>query len=115
MGYRSEVLIALPLDKVEDFEKECPELIAMFDKPYVFNGLDKQPVGKVYKADWLKWFDDYPEVQEWDKWGREQESEDYRFVRAGEDSGDTEDYGEFGGNDIGVCTQTTILAPEPGD
>lgn len=118
MGYRSEVLIAIPLNKVEEFEQACPDLVAMLDKPYVFNGLDKPPAGKIYRTYWVKWYEndeDYPEVQQWDAWMRKQTPTDYRFVRVGDDSGDIENWGEFGGNAISVYTQTSISAPDPAD
>ena len=96
MGYRSRVAIAIRQDAVAEFEAACPVAVAeLFNAPYRIK-CDKAGTAQLYVVDSVKWYDDDPdfqEVAEIVRWMRDNDDELFRFVRAGEDSGDMEDRG----------------------
>jgi Fe-S-cluster formation regulator IscX/YfhJ len=50
---------------------------------------------RLYRGDWLKWYDDYPIVIAVRKYLRDLDPTEYRFIRIGEDINDVEDHGEL--------------------
>lgn len=104
MGYRSEVkcLINLKERDVEDVKKEIIDLVGedFFDE--IKTNKTKKLV--LCSADYIKWYDSYPEVRNFEIWMRKQ-SEKFsptnkgtiHFVRIGDDLDDIEEkcYGEM--------------------
>lgn len=89
MGYRSDITIAVPRDNtkfVEEFDK-------VNNKHHLFERSEKTAYGEplvVYSAEWVKWYEDYPDVRDYLNVLDLDEDGDIDFVRIGEDSDDTE-------------------------
>jgi len=81
MGYRSSVLVAIKKDKITD----------KFKKMEVLQGVDsitKFEDHYVFIWDYVKWYDDYPDVKEIMGFLNELDEGGYGFIRIGEDSDD---------------------------
>lgn len=92
MGYRSDVGLALPVKdaqllfkeyedkKVYNLMANCAE-----KRTFSFYGEDWE----YYLWDWLKWYEDYPDVKIIEDYMRSENSK-YCFIRLGEDLDDNE-------------------------
>lgn len=111
MGYRSEVAIAIAAEAVESFEAACPSILDEFGPGYDFNLSDGTPGGRCWDHKWIKWYESvlgpdddygYPGAWQWTEWLGGVDRSLYRFIRIGEDSDDSEDYGGFWACDMSM-------------
>tara|TARA_Y100001963_G_C6610738_1_gene366928 strand:- start:237 stop:596 length:360 start_codon:yes stop_codon:yes gene_type:complete len=102
MGYRSEVTLVLHnkiLPKFLDLlcsNEDAKELVLVHRDEYRTFDLDDE--GKdhlLIQWNWLKWYTGYGSVDAIEGFIKEQDEEHYRLVRAGENGGDIDEYGEF--------------------
>jgi hypothetical protein len=103
MGYRSEVAFVVP-ESAPRFE----EVENCFEDVIERDGC------RLYYATWIKWYEDYPIVQAVTDYlvslEDDGKSEDYLFIRLGEDYNDIEEEGEFWDNpfDLGWARKINI-------
>lgn len=114
MGYRSEVVIVVAAPLVAEFEQQCPTLCAVFDTQYRI-----EDEHKLYNADHIKWYDDFVEIQEWNRWqadrtnhGVSEVGDGYKFARVGEDDNDLEWCGDLD-VDVYIVLVRRISFPGP--
>ncbi len=107
MGYRSDIGLALTqsavqrmhqklntLDKNSEAFSVITDFIAYADKHYE----DADTKAKVYLWNYVKWYDDFKEVNFLEELMQELNEQDYLFIRIGEDYDDTEVRGDFWDN-----------------
>ncbi len=112
MGYYSDVAIALTkkaaallkakLTATQDAEKY------LFDHPALHN-IDDATGEELWRWNYVKWYDSYPDVDFVTGFLRELDDEDFLFIRVGEDVGDIERYGCFWENAFGLDVATSIV------
>lgn len=85
MGYRSQVAIVTKntVEWPEDVEKVLDEM----------GMVDTISDTKYFYSSYLKWYEEYADVQLVIKWLETLDDEDYAFLRIGEDSADIEEHG----------------------
>lgn len=89
MGYRSEVVIAFSPETYEGMPEHVKKaFLECFVKP-----AEQETSRVVFHHDFIKWYSDYEEVQEIEKYLRDLPEEDYAFVRLGESNEDVEYWG----------------------
>ena len=106
MGYRSTVVLAVSKEVLPQFlttlarSSETKDLCFAHADKKIDNYDDRG--GFLFMWDHIKWYDSYEEMQaitDFMDWCDEENDEDYRFVRTGEDMEDNESRG-YGFNDI---------------
>lgn len=85
MGYRSQVAIVTKdtVEWPEDVEKALNEI----------GNVDIGRNTKYFYVSYVKWYEEYADVQLVMKWLETLDDEDYAFLRIGEDSADIEEHG----------------------
>ena len=101
MGYYSDV--ALVVNEKVDVSPETQRIMRLLS----FDLAGRSEGCRLWIATTLKWYDSYPDIDHLVQWLRSLNDEDYRFLRIGEDIGDTEDLGSFYDNpfEIGIERQ----------
>ena len=103
MGYRSEVLLIVGPEVMPLFltalAREPKARVLCFQDRYQYEK-DYEEVGSMlFNWSWLKWYDSFDDIQAIEQFMDQCDTEDlyehYRFIRIGEDSGDTEERGGF--------------------
>ena len=107
MGYRSDIGLVLTQSAVQRMHKKLNTLnknseafsaitdfIAYADKYHE----DADTKAKVYLWNYVKWYDDFKEVNFLEELMQELNEQDYLFIRIGEDYDDTEVRGDFWDN-----------------
>ena len=127
MGYRSEVVLYVGPEVMPQFMvtmAKCSETRVMCFQDHERMIKDYQDIeGSIlFKWDWLKWYDSYPEVEaltDFMDWCEGEEvptgekdtegnaitvhaGECFRFIRLGEETDDSEQRGDFGWGDISI-------------
>jgi hypothetical protein len=91
MGYRSEVAFVVP-ESAPRFEEvdNC------------FEDIIERDGYRLYHSTWLKWYEDFPIVISVSDYltslDQEDKTDDYLFIRLGEDNGDVEEEGDLWDN-----------------
>ena len=122
MGYRSDVGLALDrsavmslhqklnaLDKNSEAFSVIRDFISDASKHYE----DSDTGAEVYFWEYVKWYDDFSEVDFIEKLMLDLADESYLFIRIGEDIDDLEIRGSFYGNpfELGLIRSITLEAP----
>lgn len=125
MGYYSEVALALTKVGVSELKakladrtlpakdkEETRQLLDHADRHFV----DDEAGSEIWYWESLKWYDcdpdNFPEVDFIEKLMEQLDPDDYRFMRVGEESHDTEERGNFWDNpfDLSVCRYISLAA-----
>lgn len=115
MGYRSEVALCLDKngksalkEKLEEANKETQkiarELLAQSDKHLA----DSENSSELWFWDWIKWYPDYPEIRFMENLLDQMDTENFLFIRIGEDSDDSEVQGAYWDNPFGMYLSRSI-------
>jgi len=119
MGYRSDVGLALSkagadrlqeklnsLDKDSEIFFNVTELLE-----YAYKHMKHEQTGsELYLWDYLKWYDSFPDVRFFEDLMNELESDDFLFLRIGEDMNDNEERGSFWDNPFELSILRTITS-----
>lgn len=90
MGYRSEVAIAVSTEDYNNAPQNVKDAFyEMFDEPE-----EKDDIITIYHKDWVKWYDDYKDVQTIESWLNSLNSDNYGMIRIGEEDADVEYLGD---------------------
>jgi hypothetical protein len=111
MGYRSEVGLCLNAVGEKTLAESLQNLEADNEHAGIIRGLfasaekkrDEESGAVAYYWEWLKWYQDYPDVAFVESLLESLEDDDYLFIRVGESDDDTEGQGEFWENPLGMC------------
>lgn len=108
MGYYSDVGLCLTaagklaldmaLTEAEKNNPDVTDIKNMLDSAEVRTDADSGTVAYLWEN--TKWYDDFPEVRFIESLLQELDGVDFLFIRAGEDSDDTEMYGTFWENPL---------------
>jgi len=101
MGYRSEVKLAVKKQSYYDHKELILESIKDCDS------ISETEEAFVFLWESVKWYESYPDVQAITKFMSALESEDFGFMRIGEDKDDIEEAGEPWEYDIYLVRQFT--------
>ncbi|MDR2050263.1 MAG: hypothetical protein LBQ63_00595 [Deltaproteobacteria bacterium] len=111
MGYRSEVGLCLDaagektlaeaLQNLETHNEHAGSIRELFASAE--RKQDEDSGAAAYYWDWLKWYQDYPDVVFAESFLESLENDDYLFIRVGKSDADTEYRGEFWENPLGMC------------
>jgi len=119
MGYRSDVGLALSKAGAEQLREELRALnknSETFSETTAFlNATDKhlkhEATGaELYLWSWLKWYEHYPDVRFMEDLMGKLESDDFLFLRIGEDMNDNEERGSFWDNPFELSILRTITS-----
>ena len=115
MGYRSDVGLALSKAGGEQLREELRALNKNSETTAFLNATDKhlkhEATGaELYLWSWLKWYDHYPDVRFMEDLMGKLESDDFLFLRIGEDMNDNEERGSFWDNPFELSILRTITS-----
>lgn len=115
MGYRSDVALCLTrngietlvseLDKFSDETRQSVNELLEYPKNHF---TDPDTGSKMWFWDYLKWYQDYPDVAFIEDILSMLDESDYLFIRIGEDSDDNEIQGNYWDNPFGMYLSRTI-------
>lgn len=109
MSSRSQVVIAIEVSKVADFEKECGALAEYVDA--VFDFEHDSVMGRCYCFDSVNWCDGFEDVKEFAAWSRKN-LDYFQLVRLGSEDADHVDMDTEGFLDAGMFVQRSIHMPD---
>ena len=119
MGYRSDIGLALTkegssrlqeklnsLDKSSDIFSNVTTLLEYAHK----HQKHEKSGAELFLWDYLKWYDNYPDVRFFEDLMGELEWDDFLFLRIGEDMNDNEEKGSFWDNPFELSILRTIAS-----
>lgn len=102
MGYRSSVALALTAKgaqamkaAIATLDTETSLLVTDFINYADKHAFEPESKAEAFLWDSVKWYEDYPEVNFFERLMRDLDDEDYCFIRIGEYLDDTEVEGDF--------------------
>ena len=102
MGYRSKVVLAInPVVYANAPESVKYAIAEMFDAP-----IEETTDRILFRADWVKWYPEYPEVKAITEWFNTIYETDYGFIELGEDLEDNNFSGSY--HDFGLAVSRSI-------
>ena len=119
MGYRSDVGLALSKsgalrlhEKLNSLDKNSESYIQTTNLlKYAHKHQKHEESGaELFLWDYLKWYDNYPDVRFIEDLMNELESDDFLFLRIGEDMNDNEEKGSFWDNPFELTILRTITS-----
>lgn len=122
MGYYSEVALALTgkgarfleqaIDDIAFGDNLRAEVVRLFDSADV-SYVDSQDGAKCWYWSFIKWYDDFKEIEFVEKLMLDMHTRDYLFIRIGEYYEDIEEKGLFHDNSFGIGVIRSISISEP--
>jgi len=109
MGYTSQVAIAIKKEEYHKRENQFKKVMHDCDE------LGKTTDAYFFTWDCVKWYPNYPEVQELEKLLREIDEEDYGFIRVGEEDNDIERKGCPNDYDLNISITLESFSSSPLD
>ena len=97
MGYYSKVVIGLSEEANQKFQKKLEilkadekqkDLAEKVEELLSFAEKKRYNTAYIYQWDWMKWYDQFPEVKWIEDFINPLDLEEFRFLRIGEENGD---------------------------
>ena len=113
MGYRSDVAVALSKNGAAHLKSKLASMTDN-DKRFLFDHpdcheVDDETGAELWRWNYIKWYEEYPEVDAVTDFLNELEEEDFLFIRVGESYDDIERRGCFWDNAFGLDVETSIV------
>ncbi len=112
MGYRSDVGIALSKEAAAILKTKLET--AKTDERYLFDHADRHEIDddsgdELWRWNYVKWYDEHPDVSFATRFLHELEPDKYLYARAGEEYDDLELNGGYWQNAFGLGISTAVV------